>query len=80
MSKYNLECGMSENDCVKSNYCYPKHDIISLANECGVDTSGTRKEICKRIAKKINGQRNAPTLKSGLECGMDEKKCKTSIL
>ena len=51
--KDGLECDMSTDKCEKSNK-YIKADIIALAEKCGVDTSGTRKQICARIAKSLS--------------------------
>ncbi len=51
--KDGLECAMDENKCANSRK-YDKSDIIALAKKCGVDTSGTRKDICARIAKSIS--------------------------
>ena len=47
-------CNISDNECNKSAK-YKKADIVALAKKCGVDTTGTRAEICARITAKITG-------------------------
>ena len=59
-SKSDLDCNINQSDCEKS-YKYKKSDITALAIKCGVDPSGTRKEICARIAAAIGGKPFTPT-------------------
>ena len=51
--KSGLSCNISQQDCEKSRK-YKKSDIVALALQCGVDTKGSRKEICARIAAAIS--------------------------
>ena len=55
-SKHNLkdglECDMDQKKCGTSTK-YKKDDIIALAKKCNVETSGTRAEICARIAQSV---------------------------
>ena len=55
-SKHNLkdglECDMDQKKCETSKK-YKKEDIISLAKKCNVETTGTRAEICARIAQSV---------------------------
>jgi hypothetical protein len=52
--KTGLECDMEQKVCEKSSK-YRKADIVALAAQCGVDTKGTRKQLCERIAGAIGG-------------------------
>ena len=47
--KEGLSCDMDEKNCEKSSK-YAKADIVELAIKCGVATTGSRKDICARIA------------------------------
>ena len=51
-SKSSLDCNIDQKTCEKSQK-YKKADIVALAEQCGVDTSGTRKDICARIAAAV---------------------------
>ena len=53
-SNEGLSCDMDENTCVNSKK-YVKADIVALAIKCGVDSTGSRKQICARIAAKMSG-------------------------
>ena len=59
-SKSSLDCDIDSKTCEKSTK-YKKADIVALAQKCGVDTSGTRKDICARIIAAAGGAGKAPS-------------------